>query len=87
MFVGEQNGKQEVDHYWEKLTADGGVESMCGWLRDKYGVSWQITPVVMRDLLQKSPRVMEVMFWGDYFGSFRDRYGIWWMINFPLTQS
>lgn len=59
--VVECHTQQEVDHYWEKLTADGGVESMCGWLRDKYGVSWQITPIVMKDLLKKSPRVMEVM--------------------------
>ena len=59
--VVECHTQQEVDHYWEKLTSDGGEESMCGWLRDKYGVSWQITPIVMKDLLQKSPRVMEVM--------------------------
>lgn len=59
--VVECHTQQEVDHYWEKLKADGGEESMCGWLRDKYGVSWQITPVIMKDLLPKSPRVMEVM--------------------------
>jgi len=59
--VVECHTQQEVDHYWEKLTADGGEESMCGWLRDKYGVSWQITPIVMKELLPKSPRVMEVM--------------------------
>ena len=34
----------EIDYYWEKLTADGGEESMCGWLKDKFGVSWQIIP-------------------------------------------
>ncbi|WP_282780377.1 MULTISPECIES: VOC family protein [unclassified Nocardia] len=34
----------EVDHYWNALTADGGQEGPCGWLKDKYGVSWQITP-------------------------------------------
>jgi predicted 3-demethylubiquinone-9 3-methyltransferase (glyoxalase superfamily) len=34
----------EIDHYWEKLTADGGEESMCGWLKDKYGLSWQVVP-------------------------------------------
>lgn len=59
--VVECHTQQEVDYYWEKLTADGGEESMCGWLRDKYGVSWQITPAAMKDLLLKSPRVMEVM--------------------------
>ncbi len=34
----------EVDEYWEKLTADGGAESQCGWLKDKFGLSWQIVP-------------------------------------------
>jgi predicted 3-demethylubiquinone-9 3-methyltransferase (glyoxalase superfamily) len=36
--------QQEVDHYWDRLTADGGTESQCGWLKDKYGLSWQIVP-------------------------------------------
>jgi uncharacterized protein YndB with AHSA1/START domain len=40
----------EVDKYWELLTADGGTESQCGWLRDKFGVSWQITPVEIFEL-------------------------------------
>ena len=34
--------QKEIDYYWEKLTADGGEESMCGWLKDKYGLSWQV---------------------------------------------
>ena len=34
----------EVDHYWSALTADGGTESQCGWLEDKFGLSWQVTP-------------------------------------------
>ena len=37
----------EVDKYWDILTADGGQESQCGWLKDKFGVSWQVTPVEM----------------------------------------
>ncbi len=40
----------EVDKYWELLTADGGAESQCGWLKDKFGVSWQITPVEIFEL-------------------------------------
>jgi predicted 3-demethylubiquinone-9 3-methyltransferase (glyoxalase superfamily) len=34
----------EVDYYWERLLAGGGVESQCGWLKDKFGLSWQVTP-------------------------------------------
>ncbi|MDB5195500.1 MAG: hypothetical protein JWO84_684 [Parcubacteria group bacterium] len=41
----------EVDYYWEKLTADGGEESVCGWLKDKFGLSWQVVPTVMPRLL------------------------------------
>ncbi|MGZ5188767.1 MAG: VOC family protein [Bacteroidia bacterium] len=36
--------QEEVDYYWDKLTADGGEESRCGWLKDKFGLSWQIVP-------------------------------------------
>lgn len=41
----------EIDRYWDALTADGGAESQCGWLKDKFGVSWQITPTIMQDLM------------------------------------
>ena len=40
----------EVDRYWNALTADGGEESMCGWLKDKFGLSWQVTPVRLIEL-------------------------------------
>lgn len=55
----------EVDEYWEKLTA-GGEESQCGWLKDKYGLSWQIVPNRLIELLQdkdpeKAQRVMGAM--------------------------
>lgn len=43
----------EIDYYWEKLTTDGGQESMCGWLKDKYGVSWQVVPANMDELMKK----------------------------------
>src|SRR5262245_44974213 len=38
------NSQEEVDHFWNKFIADGGEASMCGWLKDKYGLSWQIIP-------------------------------------------
>jgi predicted 3-demethylubiquinone-9 3-methyltransferase (glyoxalase superfamily) len=57
--------QQEADEYWEKLTR-GGEESQCGWLKDKYGLSWQINPTVLGEMLadpdpQKAKRVMEAM--------------------------
>ncbi len=42
--------QDEVDRYWDALTADGGEESVCGWLKDKYGLSWQIVPRVLLEL-------------------------------------
>jgi len=56
----------EVDYFWQKLTADGGQESECGWLRDKFGLSWQVTPTVLIEMLhdkdpKKSERVMNAM--------------------------
>ncbi len=45
------DSQAEADEYWYKLTADGGEESMCGWLKDKYGLSWQITPTRLMELL------------------------------------
>ncbi len=43
-FTVDCEDQAEIDHYWNALTADGGEESMCGWLKDKYGLSWQIVP-------------------------------------------
>lgn len=45
--------QEEIDYYWEKLTASGGKESVCGWLKDKYGLSWQIAPENMEELMKK----------------------------------
>lgn len=50
-FVVNCKSKEEVDYYWEKLTADGGEESACGWLKDKYGLSWQIVPEELTKLI------------------------------------
>lgn len=57
--------QEEIDHYWEKLSA-GGKEGQCGWLEDPYGLSWQVVPTVLGELLgdpdpAKSQRVMERM--------------------------
>ena len=46
LFIGVET-QEEVDHYWNALTADGGQESRCGWLKDKYGLSWQVIPSVL----------------------------------------
>jgi predicted 3-demethylubiquinone-9 3-methyltransferase (glyoxalase superfamily) len=52
----------EVDYYWSKLTAGGGQESVCGWVKDKFGLSWQVVPTVLMDMVKdpdtaKSERV------------------------------
>ena len=57
--------QQEIDYFWEKLSA-GGETQRCGWLKDKFGVSWQIVPPILGELLndeddEKSNRVMQVM--------------------------
>jgi predicted 3-demethylubiquinone-9 3-methyltransferase (glyoxalase superfamily) len=57
--------QKEVDHYWNKLSR-GGQESMCGWLKDKYGLSWQVNPRILGELIsspdaKKAKRVMEAM--------------------------
>jgi predicted 3-demethylubiquinone-9 3-methyltransferase (glyoxalase superfamily) len=58
--------QEEVDEYWYKLIADGGEESMCGWLKDKFGLSWQIIPDALMKLMgdkdrAKAERVMQAM--------------------------
>ena len=59
--------QEEVDHYWNKLTAGGDPESQqCGWVKDKYGLSWQVVPTVLPEMMsdpdkEKSGRVMEAM--------------------------
>lgn len=60
-FVIECETQPEIDHFWEKL-GDGGRYDKCGWLSDKFGVSWQIVPVVLGKLMsdpERAPRVIE----------------------------
>lgn len=58
--------QEEIDRLWDTLCADGGREQQCGWLKDKYGISWQIIPPVLGELMmdedaEKSRRVVEAM--------------------------
>jgi predicted 3-demethylubiquinone-9 3-methyltransferase (glyoxalase superfamily) len=60
-FVIECDTQEEIDYYWEKL-GEGGIYSKCGWLDDKFGVSWQIVPAILGKLMSdpdKAPRVMQ----------------------------
>lgn len=59
-FVVRCDSQGEIDHYWSKLTADGGAESQCAWLKDKYGISWQIVPANLPSLL-KNPKAIQAM--------------------------
>ena|ERR1700730_360970 len=60
------SSQEEVDYFWGKLSADGGQTGPCGWLKDKFGLSWQVTPRVLVEMLQdqdpaKAQRVMSTM--------------------------
>lgn len=65
-FLIDCKDQEEVDYYWEKLLADGGVESQCGWLKDKFGLSWQVVPQQLSELMsqgtpEQSARVIHAM--------------------------
>jgi predicted 3-demethylubiquinone-9 3-methyltransferase (glyoxalase superfamily) len=63
-FVVNCDTQAEIDFYWNKLIANGGNESMCGWLKDKYGMSWQIVPSSLENLMSnpdKGQRVMQAI--------------------------
>ena len=58
--------QEEIDYFWEKLSADGGSTGPCGWLKDKFGLSWQVTPLFLGDMLadpdaEKANRVMKAI--------------------------
>jgi predicted 3-demethylubiquinone-9 3-methyltransferase (glyoxalase superfamily) len=62
-FVINCETQEEIDYFWDKLTSDGGQESMCGWLKDRFGLSWQVVPAEMGSLLtgEKSNQVMQAI--------------------------
>lgn len=63
-FVINCDTQEEIDYYWEKLIAEGGRESMCGWLKDQFGISWQVVPSMLGELMsdhKRSGRVMQAM--------------------------
>ena len=59
-FVVRCSSQDEIDNYWSKLTAGGGAEVQCGWLKDKFGLSWQIVPANLPELL-KHPKAMQAL--------------------------
>jgi len=60
-FVVDCDTQEEIDFYWTSLTADGGKESNCGWLKDKYGLSWQIVPKILPGLLSDPSKATRVV--------------------------
>lgn len=59
-FVIRCESQQQIDHYWDALTTNGGQESQCGWLKDKFGLSWQVVPTRLGELL-RTPKAMQAM--------------------------
>ena len=60
-FVIDCDTQDEIDYYWDKLTADGGKEDQCGWVKDKFGVSWQVVPTILPKLLSDPNRAQRVV--------------------------
>ena len=61
-FVVSCESQDEIDRYWDGLLADGGETEQCGWLRDRFGLSWQVVPAELGELLEKAPGpVMEAL--------------------------
>ncbi len=53
--------QEEIDYYWERLTAEGGSEVQCGWLKDKYGLSWQVVPAQISQLVRSRNAMLALM--------------------------
>lgn len=60
-FLVECEDQEEIDYYWENLTKNGGTESVCGWCKDKYGLSWQVCPKGMDKLIKNPQAYMNMM--------------------------
>jgi predicted 3-demethylubiquinone-9 3-methyltransferase (glyoxalase superfamily) len=65
-FVVSCETQEEIDHYWDEIERGGGKPIQCGWIKDKFGLSWQIVPTILPELLQskdaeKAKRVMQAM--------------------------
>lgn len=60
-FVINCKDQEEIDYYWNKLIADGGSESQCGWCKDKFGLSWQVVPAVLSKLMAEPGRAARVV--------------------------
>jgi len=63
-YVIECDTQQEIDYYWDQLTKDGSLEVECGWVKDKFGLSWQVVPKILGKLMndpQKAPQVLAVI--------------------------
>jgi predicted 3-demethylubiquinone-9 3-methyltransferase (glyoxalase superfamily) len=58
-FLIECEDQDEIDHYWDALLADGGRESQCGWLKDRFGLSWQVVPAGMEEVFAGDPERAE----------------------------
>jgi predicted 3-demethylubiquinone-9 3-methyltransferase (glyoxalase superfamily) len=60
-FVIPCDDQREIDYYWSALTANGGKESMCGWCTDKFGVSWQVVPTILGELMSDPAKAGRVV--------------------------
>ena len=60
-FVIPCEDQEEIDYYWDRFTTNGGKESMCGWCSDKYGISWQVVPTILGELMSDPARAQRVV--------------------------